>query len=157
LGSKQLAALSETAIRAQIALAPQEPMLIAGTVADNLRLARPGIDARAMEQALRTAKLWDRIARMPQGLDSVLGEDGGMLSGGERKRLALARTLLTGRPWLLLDEPTEGIDAATEAALVAALGSWLDATGTGLLIASRRPAPLALATQQVPVEAIPAA
>lgn len=157
LGGKELEALSEADIRAQIALAPQEPMLIAGTVADNLRLARPGIDAPAMEQALRTTQLWDRIARMPHGLDTMLGEDGGILSGGERKRLALARALLAGRPWLLLDEPTEGLDAATEAALVAALDAWLESTGTGLLIASHRPAPLALATQQVPVEAIPAA
>lgn len=156
LGDQGLAALSETAIRAQTALAPQEPMLIAGTVADNLRLARPGIDAPAMEQALRTAQLWDRIMRMPQGLDTMLGEDGGILSGGERKRLSLARALLAGRPWLLLDEPTEGLDIATEAALVAALHAWLDATGTGLLIASHRPAPLALAGLQVPVEAIPA-
>ena len=156
LGGKELAALSESAIRAQIALAPQEPMLIAGTVADNLRLARPGIDAPAMEQALRTVQLWDRIARMPHGVDTMLGEDGGILSGGERKRLSLARALLAGRPWLLLDEPTEGLDIATEAALVAALGAWLDATGTGLLIASHRPAPLALAGLQVPVEAIPA-
>ena len=87
----------------------------------------------------------------------MLGEDGGILSGGERKRLSLARALLAGRPWLLLDEPTEGLDIATEAALVTALGTWLETTGTGLLIASHRPAPLALATQQVPVEAIPAA
>ena len=157
LGGKELAALSEADIRAQIALAPQEPMLIAGTVADNLRLARPGIDAPAMEQALRTAQLWNRIARMPHGLDTMLGEDGGVLSGGERKRLSLARALLAGRPWLLLDEPTEGLDIATEAALVTALYAWLETTGTGLLIASHRPAPLALATQQVPVEAIPAA
>lgn len=154
LGGTALASLSGAEIRAQIALAPQEPMLIAGTVADNLRLARPGIDAAAMEQALRTAQLWERVERMPQGLDTLLGEDGGILSGGERKRLALARALLAQRPWLLLDEPTEGLDAATEAALVAALDGWLDATGTGLLIASHRPAPLALARVQVPVEGI---
>ncbi len=151
IGGKPLAQLPTAAIRSQFALAPQEPMLIAGTVADNLRLARPGIDAQAMEQALRTAQLWERIARMPQGLDTVLGEDGGVLSGGERKRLSLARALLAGRPWLLLDEPTEGLDAATEAALVAALAAWLDASGTGLLIASHRTAPLALTSVQVPV------
>lgn len=155
-GGTALAALPGAAIRSQIALAPQEPMLIAGTVADNLRLARSGVDAAAMEQALRTAQLWERIQRMPQGLDTLLGEDGGILSGGERKRLSLARALLAGRPWLLLDEPTEGLDAATEAALVSALSNWLEATGSGLLIASHRAAPLALARAQVAVEGVPA-
>jgi ATP-binding cassette, subfamily C, bacterial CydC len=155
LGGTPLAELPASAIRAQVALAPQEPMLIAGTVADNLRLARPGIDAAAMEQALRTTQLWPRIARMPQGLDTVLGEDGGVLSGGERKRLSIARALLAERPWLLLDEPSEGLDVATEAALVAALRDWIAARGTGLVIASHRPAPLALASQDVPVGTIP--
>jgi ATP-binding cassette subfamily C protein CydC len=154
LGGRPLAELSADAIRAHIALAPQEPMLIAGTVADNLRLAREGIDAAAMEMALRTAQLWTRIARMPQGLDTVLEEDGGVLSGGERKRLSIARALLAERAWLLLDEPSEGLDAATEAALVDSLQSWIDTRGAGLLIASHRPRPLTLAIEHVSVETI---
>lgn len=155
LGGTPVGAWPAAEIRAQTALAPQEPTLIAGTIADNLRLARPGVDAAAMEQALRTAQLWDRIVRMPQGLDTVLGEDGGILSGGERKRLAIARALLAQRPWLLLDEPSEGLDSATEAALVAALDAWITANGLGLLIASHRTAPLALARLQSAVDTIP--
>lgn len=154
LGGAALDALPDTRIRAQVSLAPQEPMLIAGTVADNLRLARPGLEAPAMEEALRTAQLWDRIARMPQGLDTTLGEEGGMLSGGERKRLSIARALLAERPWLLLDEPSEGLDAVAEAALVAALDAWIDQRGCGLVVASHRPAPLALATSQLPVSTL---
>ncbi|MBW4331567.1 ATP-binding cassette domain-containing protein [Stakelama sp. CBK3Z-3] len=145
---------SQSMLTGQFALAPQEPTLLAGTIADNLRLARPGLDDSHMAEALHVACLDERIATMPDGLDMVIGEGGGTLSGGERKRLSLARALLAGRPWLVLDEPTEGLDAATEALLVSRLGGWLDSTGTGLILVSHRRAPLALATHQVPIAMI---
>lgn len=154
LGGHPLAACSGAALRDQFALSPQDAPMLAGSIADNLRLARPGIDAADMVDALHVACLDQRIASLPGGIDYRLGEAGGTLSGGERKRLSLARALLTGRPWLLLDEPTEGLDAATEALLISRLRIWLDRTGTGLILISHRPAPLTLTDRQVPVSAI---
>jgi len=154
LGGHPLAACSGAELRDQFALSPQDAPMLAGSIADNLRLARPRIDAADMADALHVACLDQRIASLPGGIDYRLGEAGGTLSGGERKRLSLARALLTGRPWLLLDEPTEGLDAATEALLISRLRIWLDRTGTGLILISHRPAPLTLTDRQVPVSAI---
>ncbi len=140
---------------AQVALSPQDATLIAGTIADNLRLARPGVTAEDMHAALATACLADRLAGVPDGLETWLGESGGLLSGGERKRLSLARALLAGRPWLVLDEPTEGLDATTEAELIDRVHTWLDSTGTGLILASHRPAPLALADRRIAIATVP--
>ncbi|WP_313336051.1 ATP-binding cassette domain-containing protein [Sphingobium yanoikuyae] len=154
LGGHPLAACSGAELRDQFALSPQDAPMLAGSIADNLRLARPGIDAADMVDALHVACLDQRIANLPGGIDYRLGEAGGTLSGGERKRLSLARALLTRRPWLLLDEPTEGLDAATEALLISRLRIWLDRTGTGLILISHRPAPLTLTDRQVPVSAI---
>ncbi|WP_260926378.1 amino acid ABC transporter ATP-binding/permease protein [Novosphingobium sp. 9] len=143
-------------LRAQFALSPQDAAMLVGTIADNLRIARPGLTDAQMWQALDIAQLRQRVERMPAGLDTLLGESGGTLSGGERKRLSLARALLAGRAWLLLDEPTEGLDATTEGALVTALEAWLDATGTGLLLVSHRTAPLALCRESVAIESLSA-
>lgn len=151
LDRQLLSACSADALRAQFALSPQDAPMLAGTVADNLSLARPGLEEREMWQALEAAQLAERIGRAPEGLETRLGEAGGILSGGERKRLSLARALLAGRPWLLLDEPTEGLDSATEKALVAALGRWLDETGTGLILVSHRTEPLSLVAQRLDV------
>lgn len=134
-------------LAAQFALAPQAPQLIAGTIADNLRLARPGVTEPAMWAVLDVVQLSARIRAMPFELDTPVGEQGGTLSGGEQKRLSLARALLAGRPWLIADEPSEGLDAATENALVAALDAWLARHSTGLILVSHRPAPRTLASR----------
>ena len=80
---------------------------------------------------------------------------GARLSGGQRKRLSLARALLAQRPLLLLDEPSEGLDGATEARLIVRLGDWLAETGSGLILVSHRPAMRALATRQIEMDADP--
>lgn len=156
LDGQPVATCDADTLRGQFALSPQDAMLIAGTVADNLRIARPGVTEADMQAALAVACLDERIARLPAGLDSFIDEIPG-LSGGERKRLSLARALLAGRPWLLLDEPTEGLDAATEAELVRRLDAWLDTTGTGLILVSHRRPPLALAGRRIAIADVPAA
>lgn len=149
LGGVPAASIAFSALSAAFALAPQAPRLMAGSIADNLRLAAPGLSEAALWAALEIVVLAKDVRALAGGLDAYVGEGASQLSGGQRKRLALARALLAGRPWLLLDEPTEGLDAATEAELVRRLQDWLDETGTGLILASHRPAPLALTTGKI--------
>jgi len=125
---------------ARFAWAPQDAAVLDGTIRDNLRLAGAVTPAQ-MHEALDIAQLSARVARLGKGLDTWIGEGGVTLSGGERKRLGIARAILRDAPVMVLDEPTEGLDARTEAALVAALEKHLAATGRGLVLVSHRPAP----------------
>lgn len=137
--------------RAAFALAPQDAPMIAGTIADNLRLARPGLDDAALWEALETACLADDVRAMPHGLNQWAGDGGARLSGGQRKRLSVARALLAARPWLVLDEPSEGLDPDAEIRLRERLGQWLLAQGSGLILISHRPAMLTLAHRQISI------
>jgi ATP-binding cassette subfamily C protein CydC len=131
-------------LRGSFAYAPQEVRLIAGTVRDNLRLANAKATDTDLQQALAEADLLDRIKADPAGLGMRLSENGGGLSGGERRRLTLARAYLRPAAWLVLDEPTEGLDAATEERVLAGLTRHLSRSGQGLILISHRPAPRAL-------------
>jgi len=140
VGSVDIARLTAGALRRHFAWLPQDAGLIAGTVRENLLLADAGATEAELWQALHDAALDDRVRAAPQGLDTWVGEDGALFSGGERRRLALARAYLSAAPWLLLDEPTEGLDPATETVVVQRLAARLGRTGQGLLAVTHRAA-----------------
>ncbi|MFE9084096.1 amino acid ABC transporter ATP-binding/permease protein [Brevundimonas sp. NPDC003935] len=151
LGGVDAADTAPDAARALFAYAPQQAVLLAGTVRENLKLALPGADDDALWAALEDADLAARIRAAPAGLNAPLGENGARLSGGERRRLGLARAYLRPAPWLVLDEPTEGLDAATETRVLERLTERLARTGQGLILVSHRPAPLALCDERLAV------
>ncbi|MFG3717418.1 thiol reductant ABC exporter subunit CydD [Streptomyces massasporeus] len=136
--------------RSRIAWVPQRPHLYAGTIGENVRLARPGADDDSVRRALRDAGALDFVDALPEGVDTALGEDGAGLSAGQRQRLALARAFLADRPVLLLDEPTAALDGATEAEVVAAVRRL--AAGRTVLLVVHRPALLEVADRVVRLE-----
>ena len=102
------------AARRLVAVVPQEPVIFAASVLDNVRYGRPDASRDAVAAACEKACALEFIERLPQGLDTPLGERGVTLSGGQKQRLSIARALLADRPILLLDEATSSLDAAAE-------------------------------------------
>ena len=105
-------------VRATYALAGQEAHVFDSTIRANLLLARPDATDSDLYLALRQAHLDEWVASLPEGLDTLVGEDGRRLSGGKRQRLTIARALLSAAPVLVLDEPTAHLDPATARAVV---------------------------------------
>ncbi|WAZ22802.1 thiol reductant ABC exporter subunit CydD [Streptomyces cinnabarinus] len=147
IGGADLTELDLEKWRSRIAWVPQRPHLFAGTITENVRLARPDADDSAVARALEDAGALEFVAALPQGADTALGEDGAGLSAGQRQRLALARAFLADRPVLLLDEPTAALDGETEAEVVAAVRRL--AVGRTVLLVVHRPALLGVADRVV--------
>ncbi|MEW2114517.1 thiol reductant ABC exporter subunit CydD [Streptomyces sp. NPDC005474] len=150
VGGADLAGLDLEQWRSRVAWVPQRPHLFAGSIAENVRLARPDADDTAVRRALADAGALEFVEALPEGIDAVLGEDGAGLSAGQRQRLALARAFLADRPVLLLDEPTAALDGETEAEVVAAVRRL--AVGRTVLLVVHRPALLGVADRVVRLE-----
>jgi ATP-binding cassette subfamily C protein CydC len=136
LGGVDIATLSSEAVRARIGWLGQATHLFDDTIRANLLLGRPDADEAALWRALDAAEIGDFVRALPDQLDTWLGEGAARASGGQGRRIALARTLLTEAPILILDEPCAGLDIATERAFFATLNA-LPAGRTVLLIAHR--------------------
>jgi thiol reductant ABC exporter CydD subunit len=147
-GERRLDQLDIAAWRACVAWVPQDPVLQHGTVESNIRLGQPDAPREAVELAARRAALHEHEV----DLDRPIGEGGNGLSAGQRRRVAVARALLTERPVLLLDEPTAGLDAESEAQVLASIRE-LAGEGRLVLMVAHRPAVLAAADRVVTLPA----
>jgi len=136
LGRTDIATLKAAAVRARVGWLSQTTHLFDDTIRANLLLARPDADEAALWTALDAARIGDVVRALPSGLDTWVGESGARFSGGQGRRLALARVLLSPAPILILDEPCAGLDADTERAFLATLNEVAEGR-TVVLIAHR--------------------
>jgi ATP-binding cassette subfamily C protein CydC len=136
LGGTDIARLRAQDVHTRITWLSQATHLFADTIRNNLRLARPDADDAALWSALDAARIGDVVRALPDQLDAWVGESGSLLSGGQGRRLALARAILSPAPILILDEPCAGLDLETEQAFMSTINETL-AGRTMLLITHR--------------------
>jgi ABC-type multidrug transport system fused ATPase/permease subunit len=137
LDGHDVADLTLDSLRAAVGIVHQEPVLFSASLRENVAFGRPGAGDEAVLGALRAAAALDVVEALPEGLDSVVGEQGYTLSGGQRQRVALARALLMAPRVLILDDALSHVDVATEAEILAGLDEALG-SATVLLVANRR-------------------
>jgi ATP-binding cassette subfamily B protein len=133
---KPLIELDPQALRAQLAVVPQQPVIFAASARDNIRYGALDADDREVEQAARLAEAHDFLTALPDGYDTWLGERGARLSGGQQQRIAIARAVLKDAPILLLDEATSALDAASEQSIQQALERLVEGRTT-IVVAHR--------------------
>jgi ATP-binding cassette subfamily B protein len=128
--------LTLDSLHAAVGFVPQDPHLFHDTIGNNLRFARPDATDADLETVLRAARIWDLVASLPDRLDTVVGERGYRMSGGEKQRLAIARLLLKDPAVVILDEATSHLDSESEASIQEALDEILR-DRTAIVIAHR--------------------
>ncbi|HNZ91695.1 MAG TPA: ATP-binding cassette domain-containing protein, partial [Acidovorax sp.] len=136
MAGQEIRDVTQASVRQAIGIVPQDTVLFNDTVAYNIAYGRPGATQAEVEDAARAARIHDFIASTPKGYATMVGERGLKLSGGEKQRVAIARTLLKNPPVLIFDEATSALDSANERAIQAELQSAAR-NRTTLLIAHR--------------------
>jgi ATP-binding cassette, subfamily C, bacterial CydC len=136
LGGRNLADHADVDVRRLVSAVPQRTHVFDDTLRNNLLIADPEASDEALELALERAQISGFVERLPEGLDTYVGEHGARLSGGERQRLAVARALLKDTPLLVLDEPTANLDTVTERELLASV--WEAARDRAVLLITHR-------------------
>lgn len=151
VGGHDLREYRQEDVRRALAVAAQDAYLFATTIRENVRLARPDATAAELESALRRARIRDWVDSLPEGLETLVGEEGARLSGGQRQRLSLARALLADAPVLVLDEPTAHVDPETAELLVR--DALAAADGRSVLLITHRPEGLDLVDEVISLRA----
>lgn len=127
---------TQQSLRSQVAYVPQEPLLFHRTVRDNIAYGKPDASDEEIRQAAEQANAMEFIERLPQDLDTMVGERGAKLSGGQRQRVAIARAILVDAPILVLDEATSALDSESEALVQGALENLMRGR-TAIVVAHR--------------------
>jgi ATP-binding cassette, subfamily B, bacterial len=136
IGGQDIARLRQADLRSLLAYVPQDPSMFHRTLAENIRFARPGATEAEVAAAAAAAHVTEFADKLPQGMDTLLGERGVKLSGGQRQRVALARAILRDAPILLLDEATSALDSESEVLVQEAL--WRVMAGRTALVVAHR-------------------
>lgn len=136
LGGQELKSYQSQKLRNMFSVVSQQSHMFNASIRDNILLARPDASEAEFQQVLESAELSDWVRSLPQGYDTMVGQNGHALSGGQRQRIAIARALLRNAPILILDEPTVGLDALTEEAIMRTIEKLM--TGRTMILITHR-------------------